>query len=127
MGYLAIFSYIASSIILFICWVLIRTKTSKNLPPGPPKLPILGNIHQLKSQAQHRLLNNLARIYGPIMHLQLGQVPIVVISTPRLAQEILKTHDISLAYRPPTTASQIFFSIMLKMSVGLLMETTGDR
>ncbi|PWA79356.1 Costunolide synthase [Artemisia annua] len=109
MGYLAILSYIASSIILFICWALIRTKTSKNLPPGPPKFPILGNIHQLKSQAPHRVLNNLARIYGPIMHLQFGQVPTVVISTPRLAQEILKTHDISFAYRPPTTASQIFF------------------
>ncbi|GKD34155.1 costunolide synthase [Tanacetum coccineum] len=109
MEYLAIFSYIASSIILLICLARLTTKTSKNLPPGPPKLPILGNIHQLKSQAPHRVLNKLARIYGPIMHLQLGQVPTVVISTPRLAQEILKTHDINFAYRPPTTASQIFF------------------
>ena len=43
------------------------------------------------------------------MHLQLGQVSTVVVSTPRLAQEIMKTNDIKFADRPTTTASQIFF------------------
>ncbi|KAI3800795.1 hypothetical protein L1987_28891 [Smallanthus sonchifolius] len=43
------------------------------------------------------------------MHLQLGQVSTVVISSPRLAREILKIQDINFADRPTTTTSQIFF------------------
>ncbi|KAD5960376.1 hypothetical protein E3N88_11848 [Mikania micrantha] len=108
-----IFSLISYSIIFLTVtisfWGLLNFTTSKNLPPGPPKLPILGNIHQLKGAAPHRVLRTLARKYGPIMYLQLGQVPTVVISTPRLAQEILKTNDAVFADRPTTIASQILF------------------
>ncbi|KAL7592325.1 hypothetical protein Lser_V15G32724 [Lactuca serriola] len=105
---LTIVSLAVASFLLFAFWAL-SPKTSKNLPPGPPKLPIIGNIHQLKSPTPHRVLRNLAKKYGPIMHLQLGQVSTVVVSTPRLAREIMKTNDISFADRPTTTTSQIFF------------------
>ncbi|KAD5960377.1 hypothetical protein E3N88_11849 [Mikania micrantha] len=108
-----IFSLISYSIIFLTVtisfWGLLNFTTSKNLPPGPSKLPILGNIHQLKGAAPHRVIRTLARKYGPIMYLQLGQVPTVVISTPRLAQEILKTNDVVFADRPTTIASQILF------------------
>nr|AGO03790.1 costunolide [Tanacetum cinerariifolium]AXL93710.1 Cytochrome P450 [Tanacetum cinerariifolium] len=104
-----IFSLVVASLVLFAYWALLAPNTSKNLPPGPPKLPIIGNIHQLKSPTPHRVLRELAKKYGPIMHLQLGQVSTVVVSTPRLAQEIMKTNDISFADRPTTTTSQIFF------------------
>nr|AIA09038.1 costunolide synthase [Cynara cardunculus var. scolymus] len=106
---LTIVSFLVTSLILFAFWALVTPKTSKNLPPGPPKLPIIGNIHQLKTPTPHRVLRSLARKYGPIMHLQLGQVSTVVVSTPRLAREIMKTNDISFADRPTTTTSQIFF------------------
>ncbi|KAL9998181.1 putative costunolide synthase [Helianthus debilis subsp. tardiflorus] len=90
-------------------WALLNFKITKNLPPGPLKLPIIGNIHQLKGGVPHRVLRSLARKYGPIMYLQMGQVPTVVISTPRLAQEILKTNDVVFSDRPTTIASQILF------------------
>ncbi|KAK9073906.1 hypothetical protein SSX86_006500 [Deinandra increscens subsp. villosa] len=105
-----IFSLIASSLVFITaCWALVKTKSSKNLPPGPPKLPILGNLHQLSGPGPHRVFKALARKYGPIMYLQLGQVPTVVISSARVAKEVLKTHDTIFADRPASETSDLFF------------------
>ncbi|GJY02362.1 costunolide synthase-like protein [Tanacetum coccineum] len=82
-------------------------KTSLNLPPGPSKLPIIGNIYQLFGLPAHRAFRDLARKHGPIMHIQLGQISTVVISSPKLAKEALKIHDIALADRPVTFTSDL--------------------
>ncbi|KAE9604296.1 putative premnaspirodiene oxygenase [Lupinus albus] len=48
----------------------------------------------------HLSLQSLAHKYGPIIYLQLGQIPTVVVSSARLAKEVLKTHDLVLANHP---------------------------
>ncbi|CAL5435096.1 unnamed protein product [Camellia sinensis] len=81
-------------------WIRPKTRTAiQNLPPGPWKLPLIGNIHQLSS-LPHRSLRDLATKHGPLMHLQLGEVSAVVLSSPRLAKMVMTTHDLALANRP---------------------------
>ncbi|KAJ0751099.1 putative cytochrome P450 [Helianthus annuus] len=50
-------------------------KSHKNLPPSPPRLPLIGNLHQLGSST-HRVLQSMAQTYGPLMLLHFGTIPV---------------------------------------------------
>ena len=60
-----------------------------------------------KNMPPHRRLQELARVYGPIMHLRLGEISTVVVSSAEGAREVLKTHDIHLANRPNLMVGKI--------------------
>ncbi|KAL0739770.1 hypothetical protein Bca4012_081283 [Brassica carinata] len=74
------------------------------LPPGPPRLPIIGNIHQI-GKLPHRSFADLSRTYGPIMHLKLGRLNTVIITSPETAREVLRTHDQTLSGRMSPNAT----------------------
>nr|XP_015882403.2 cytochrome P450 71AP13-like [Ziziphus jujuba var. spinosa] len=100
-------------VFLLVLLKLIFKKSRKkevNLPPSPSKLPIIGNLHQLGSMP-HLSLRSLAEKYGPILFLQLGEIPTVVVSSARLAKEVLKTNDLALCSRPQIfSAKHLFYN-----------------
>ncbi|KAL3716260.1 hypothetical protein ACJRO7_007943 [Eucalyptus globulus] len=77
----------------------LRWWQAPKLPPGPPPLPIIGKLHQL-GNLPHRRLHSLAKSHGPIMFLRLGNKPTVVVSSPEVAEVVLRTHDGIFSGRP---------------------------
>lgn len=61
------------------------------LPPGPPRLPFIGNLHQLGNAGNlHVYFWKLSQKYGPLMQIKMGSVPILVVSSAKLAEKVLK-------------------------------------
>ncbi|KAB1215879.1 Cytochrome P450 81D1 [Morella rubra] len=75
-------------------------KPPKHLPPSPPSLPILGNLHLVKKPL-HRTFHRLSQKYGQIFSLRFGSRLVVIVSSPSLVQECFTKNDIVLANRPP--------------------------
>ncbi|GLJ31811.1 hypothetical protein SUGI_0639990 [Cryptomeria japonica] len=92
---------IGLGIFFFSCFLynLRRDGSRLKLPPGPRPWPIIGSLHLLGT-LPHQSLAALAKRYGSIVFLRLGSVPTVVISSPAMAKEFLKTHDLVFATRP---------------------------
>nr|BAF98467.1 cytochrome P450 [Coptis japonica var. dissecta] len=89
--------------LLFISSILVIKflvpKRYKNLPPGPPSLPLIGHLHLFKKPL-HRTLAKLSDKYGHVLYLQFGSRPVLVVSSPSAAEDCLAKNDIIFANRP---------------------------
>ncbi|GLJ32230.1 hypothetical protein SUGI_0648760 [Cryptomeria japonica] len=83
---------IAALFILFFFLWRRESKTRHLLPPGSPSWPIVGNLFHLRKRP-HQSLYALSLKYGPLMSLHLGIKTTMVVSSPPMAKEFLKTHD----------------------------------
>ncbi|KAK2638601.1 hypothetical protein Ddye_026396 [Dipteronia dyeriana] len=103
-----IFSFL---IFMFLAVKIVHGTKAKNsstkIPPGPWRLPLIGNIHQLVGSLPHHRLLDLATKYGPLMHLQLGDSSVIVVSSAEIAKEVLKTHGIIFANRPFLASTKV--------------------
>ncbi|XVE50485.1 hypothetical protein DITRI_Ditri01bG0166000 [Diplodiscus trichospermus] len=102
-----------------------RFKTNNltpNLPPGPWKLPVIGHMHLLAGSLPHHLLTDLAKKFGPLMHLQLGETSNIVVSCPQIAAEVMRTHDIIFASRP----LPLFADIIVYKATDIVFSPYGD-
>lgn len=95
---------ILSVLISALISVLISSTTNRHLklPPGPPGVPILGYSPFLSS-LPHKKMAELAQTYGPLVYMQLGSIPVVVVSSPKMMKEVLVTEDHIFGSRPQYT------------------------
>ncbi|KAL9225832.1 hypothetical protein vseg_001712 [Gypsophila vaccaria] len=78
------------------------------LPPGPVPVPVFGNWLQVGDDLNHRNLMDLAKKFGDILLLRMGQRNLVVVSSPELAKEVLHTQGVEFGSRTRNVVLDIF-------------------
>ncbi|MFS8000082.1 putative angelicin synthase [Helianthus anomalus] len=105
-------------LLLFLIKLLYNRPTTKtDLPPSPPKLPVIGNLHQI-TPLLHHSLHSLSQTHGgPLMLIHLGSVTTLVVSSADAAREIMKTQDIVFANRPDVKMWRVLLCDLKEVSV----------
>ncbi|XP_051807634.1 cytochrome P450 2F2-like isoform X8 [Acanthochromis polyacanthus] len=90
---------------LCICVIILQLRPTrpKNFPPGPPALPILGNILHLNLQNPLEDFEKLRKSYGNVYSLFLGPKPNVVINGVKAMKEAMMIKAAEFAGRPQDT------------------------
>lgn len=93
-----------SLVLVWYAWIYFK-KFGSRQPPGPRGLPFVGNLLSLDPEL-HSYFAGLAHTYGPIYKLRLGTKLCIVITSPSVAREVLKDHDVTFANRDVPAAGR---------------------
>ncbi|XP_032998571.1 cytochrome P450 2K6-like [Lacerta agilis] len=88
------------TIIFILKWGGFWNRSSKNLPPGPTPLPLVGNLHMMDLKRPYRTMLKLSKEYGPIFHIQMGFQKMVVLTGYETVKEALVNQADAFAERP---------------------------
>ncbi|AAG27882.1 cytochrome P450, putative [Arabidopsis thaliana] len=95
------------------------------LPPSPPSLPIIGHLHFLLSVPCYKSFQKLSSKYGPFLHLRAFNIPIVLVSSGSMANEVLRIQDLNFASRD-SGQTPIMEKSLLFGSFGFVSVPYGD-
>nr|P0DO38.1 RecName: Full=Cytochrome P450 71D180; AltName: Full=Carvacrol synthase; AltName: Full=Carveol synthase; AltName: Full=Gamma-terpinene hydroxylase; AltName: Full=Limonene hydroxylase [Thymus vulgaris]QEU48954.1 cytochrome P450 monooxygenase CYP71D180 [Thymus vulgaris] len=106
-SWVVIIVFVLSYLILMDKWR--ASKLPGNLPPSPPKLPVIGHLHLLRGGLPQHVLRGITQKYGAVAHLQLGEVHSVVLSSAESTKQAMKVLDPTFADRFDSIGSQIMW------------------
>ncbi|CAI0425767.1 unnamed protein product [Linum tenue] len=102
-----------ATIFISIYYFIQKPSPATSTAPEPPspagRLPIIGHLHLLFLTGElphHQLARLAAGLGSPVIKLQLGRVPTVVVSSAQLARYVLRVNDGVFANRPQLVAAQ---------------------
>lgn len=69
-------------------------------PPGPPTLPLIGNLHLMPKEKGHLQFKRWAEEYGPVYSLILGTQVMIVLSSDQAVKDLLDKRSNIYSSRP---------------------------
>ncbi|OWY46857.1 cytochrome P450 [Alternaria alternata] len=92
--------------LLAILYVWLRRRQDSNLPPGPPRLPILGNLHQAPKEAVWVTYQKWVEQYGPLVYLNFAGTNVILIGDHEVAKDLLDKKAMIYSSRPRMVMAQ---------------------
>ncbi|KAK0492068.1 cytochrome P450 [Armillaria luteobubalina] len=90
--------------IVFFVWAVVKLvrigRRELGLPPGPPTVPVLGNLNIFPTENIHYQFTRWARLYGGIYSLKVGPSTLIVITSPIVVKELMDGRSASTSDRP---------------------------
>ncbi|KAJ7483464.1 cytochrome P450 [Mycena latifolia] len=89
---MVLYVYFAASLALFALWKWSPKRRSRlPLPPGPPKLPLVGNLFDMPSTFEWETYMKWSKIYdSDIIHLNVAGTSIIVLSSAQVTTDLLE-------------------------------------
>ncbi|PSN69458.1 putative cytochrome P450 [Corynespora cassiicola Philippines] len=99
---MAAYTYVLPvALLAFAVWrVLQMGRRPKGYPPGPPTVPILGNLHLIPTKDSHLKFEEWAKQYGPIYSLILGAKVMIVLSKDQVVRDLIDKKSAIYSSRP---------------------------
>jgi cytochrome P450 len=95
--------------VLLLCVYRLRNvgRRPKDFPPGPPTLPIIGNLHLMPTKEPHHQFKKWADEYGPVYSLVLGWSVMIVLTSDQAIKDLLDKRSNIYSSRPPLYIGQV--------------------
>ncbi|KAL2871615.1 cytochrome P450 [Aspergillus lucknowensis] len=93
--------------VFFASYALLSYKSgAPPLPPGPKRLPLIGNLHQYPQNEPWKTYQNWHKLYGPIISLKLGQRILIVLGSHKVVRELLEKRGAIYSSRPQMAVAE---------------------
>ncbi|KAE9397733.1 cytochrome P450 [Gymnopus androsaceus JB14] len=109
-------------VLIYLLWSKGLNKKRYASFPGPPGLPLLGNVHQL-GQQQHLKYTEWHAQYGPIIQLNFAGKPVLVVGNAKIAADLMDRRSAIYSDRPRFIMS----SEILMGGMNMAFARYGDR
>ncbi|XP_006974088.1 cytochrome P450 2J4-like isoform X5 [Peromyscus maniculatus bairdii] len=87
----------------------LKNRRPKNHPPGPWRLPFVGNLFQLDLEQTHLVIQQFVKKYGNLISLDFGNIPSVVVTGLPLIKEAFTQMEQNFLKRPITPLRERVF------------------
>ncbi|KAH8801444.1 cytochrome P450 [Xylogone sp. PMI_703] len=98
----AILGLVVASLVAYnLLRYALATQRATSLPPGPPTIPFLGNLHQIPTTKAYLKFQEWSRRYGPIVSLKLGPGNLIILNSPRVVRDLFDKRGAIYSSRAP--------------------------
>ena len=94
--------------IIVVTMIANHFSATKQLPPGPFPLPIIGNAHKMAGQAPYLTLTAMEKHYGKVFRLYIGSKLTIVVGGVEAIKEVLVTKSAEFAGRPKANTLDVY-------------------